>query len=316
MTFSHSNAARLHNGRTLSSIDQPQAQACVDIQQMMPRFQQLVAETVAQVKACPAKPDATFDGYERLLVAIRSATTLEGTLLERGIALIAAINPDLTLVQLERPLPVHETAKAVFRRNDWAKASALRLDSEVATREFYRPDLLIVDGRRQVALVIDVKRSVASYSQRILNDLRSRMMASALVVRDVLERDHDVPPVARADIAIIDSAGDSREEAKAIFTLTDLDWMLRIEGAAAAIIHLRALYGVAIRQLLDERCKAVMLTRPGLQEHGNTDDDSAVDNAPEPSDMTTPAQAKRSMPDSQRQHRRIAVGIASRRAAH
>ena len=282
----------------------------------MPRFEQIVAEIVAQVKACPAKPDVTFDGYERLLVAIRSATTLEGTLLEKGIALIVSANSDLTLVQLERPLPVHETAKAVFRRNDWAKASGLRLDSEVATREFYRPDLLIVDGFRQLALVIDVKRSVASYSQRILNDLRSRMMASALVVRDVLERDHDVPPVARADIAIIDGAGDSRDEAKAIFTLTDLDWMLRIDGAADAIIHLRDLYGLAIRQLLDERCKAVMLTRPSLQSHENTDNRFDAEEAPEPSDLTTLMTGQGTPPCGQRQHRRIAVGIASRRAAH
>lgn len=316
MTFSHSNSARLYNGRTHSSIDQPETQVRVDIQQVMPRFQQLVSETVAQVKACPAKPDATFDGYESLLVAIRSATTLEGTLLERGIALVAAANPDLTLVQLERPLPVHETAKAVFRRNDWAKASALRLDSEVATREFYRPDLLIVDGLRQLALVIDVKRSVASYSQRILNDLRSRMMASALVVRDVLERDHDVPPVARADIAIIDGAGDCRDEAKAIFTLADLDWMTRIDGAAAAITRLRDLYGMAVRQLLDERCKAVMLTRPGLQEHGNADDHSGADDAPETSDLATLMKVQETPPCGQRQHRRIAVGIASRGAAH
>lgn len=310
MTFSLSNSARLHNGCAHSSIDQPETQVGIDIHQIMPRFEQIVAEIVAQVKACPAKPDVTFDGYERLLVAIRSATTLEGTLLEKGIALIVSANSDLTLVQLERPLPVHETAKAVFRRNDWAKASGLRLDSEVATREFYRPDLLIVDGFRQLALVIDVKRSVASYSQRTLNDLRSRMMASALVVRDVLERDHDVPPVARADIAIIDGAGDSRDEARAIFALTDLDWMLRIDGAADAIIRLRDLYGVAIRELLDERCKAVMLTRPGLQSHEDADDTSSS------SDLTISSQVMRATPSAQLPHRRIAVGIASRRAAH
>lgn len=162
---------------------------------------------------------------------------------------------------LERPLPVHETARAVFRRNDWSRASGLRLDSEVATREFYKPDLLIVDAALQLALVIDVKRSVASYKQRTLAELRSRMMAGALVVRDVLERDHDAPPVARADIAIIDGAGDCRDEAKGIFALADLDWMLRIDGAASAITHLRDLYGEKVRAVLDQRCKAIIALR-------------------------------------------------------
>jgi hypothetical protein len=239
--------------------------APIDLETLLPAFGRLVAETVAQVEACPPKPDTTFDGYEALLAAIRSATTLEGMVLEKGIALVAAINPDLVLVPLERPLPVHETAKAVFRRNDWSKASSLRLDSEVATREFYKPDLLIVDAALRLALVIDVKRSVASYKPRALSELRSRMMASALVVRDVLERDHDAPPVASADIAIIDGAGDCRDEAKGIFALADLDWMLRIDGAAAAITRLRGLYGARVRAVLDHRCAAIVA--PRLQRH-------------------------------------------------
>lgn len=230
----------------------------LDLDEVLPAFEQLIGDTLAQIEACPPKSDATFEGYEGLLAAIRSATTLEGVLLERGIELVARINPDLVIVPLDRPLPVHETAKAVFRRNDWSKASGLRLDSEVATREFYKPDLLIVDCVRQLALIIDVKRSVSSYKPRTLAELRSRMMASALVVRDVLERDHDAPPVARADIAIIDGASDCRDEAKGIFALADLDWMLRVEGAADAIIRLRALFGTKVRAVLDRRCEAIV----------------------------------------------------------
>ncbi len=232
--------------------------ASLNVDELLPTFEQLVADTVAQVEACPAKPDATFAGYESLLAAIRSATTLEGMLLEKGVALVAETHPDLTIVTLDRPLPVHETAKALFRRNDWSKAAMLRLDSEVATREFYKPDLLIVSASRQLALVIDVKRSVASYQQRTLNELRSSMMASALVVRDVLERDHDAPPVARADIAIIDGASECRDEKKGVFALADLDWLLRIEGAADAVGRLRSLYGLKVRALLDARCEAIV----------------------------------------------------------
>lgn len=265
MTFRPSSSVRPsaarppHTASTGLGIDG----VTVDVDTLMPAFARLIDGTLAQVEACPSKPDATFDGYEGLLAAVRSATTLEGMLLEKGIALVAALNPDLVLVPLERPLPVHEAAKAVFRRNDWSKASGLRLDSEVVARESYKPDLLIVDATRQLALILDVKRSIASYKPRTLSELRSRMMAGALVVRDVLERDHDAPPVARADIAIIDGAGECRDEAKGIFALNDLDWMLRIDGAAAAITRLRNLYGRKVRAVLDERCRAIV--RPRLK---------------------------------------------------
>lgn len=273
MTIRRSSFARPSAARPLHSAfaDVGTEAAAVDVDSLLPAFARLVDETLAQVLACPPKPDTTFDGYEGLLAAVRSATTLEGMLLEKGIALVAAANPDLVLVPLERPLPVHEAAKAVFRRNDWSKASGLRLDSEVAAREFYKPDLLIVDGTRQLALILDVKRSVASCKPRTLSELRSRMMASALVVRDVLERDHDAPPVARADIAIIDGSGDCRDEARGIFALDDLDWMLRIEGAAAAIGRLRELYGRNVRAVLDERCRAIVRPRlNGRHSHGGS----------------------------------------------
>jgi len=315
--------------------------AKLDVEQLLPAFERLVAETVAQIEACPAKPDPTFKGYESLLAAIRSATTLEGTLLEKGIALVAVANPDLVLVLLERPLPVHETAKAVFRRNDWSRASGLRLDSEVATREFYKPDLLIVDGVRQLALIIDVKRSVASYKPRALAELRSRMMAGALVVRDVLERDHDAPPVARADIAIIDGASECRDEAKGVFALADLDWLLRIEGAASAIGRLRDLYGNKVRAVLDARCEAMVAPRfeqrrttAGMEGRvgrmqGHVDDelatsldradgDARLDADPNEADAECEdGELQRRLPShiaTQNRRPRIAVGIASRGA--
>jgi hypothetical protein len=309
--------------------------ASLDVEQLLPAFEKLVADTVAQVDACPAKPDATFEGYESLLAAIRSATTLEGLLLEKGIALVAGASPDLTVVTLDRPLPVAETAKALFRRNDWSKAAMLRLDSEVATREFYKPDLLIVAGSRQLALIVDVKRSVASYKQRTLTELRSRMMASALMVRDVLERDHDAPPVGRADIAIIDGASECRDETRGVFALADLDWLLRIEGAADAIGRLRSLYGVKVRALLDARCEAIIAPRLAARNRGrgaerkggsvtageipsDVVDASAVDEDVQEDDLEVAEAADPASPAPQpgaasRPRRpRIAVGIASR----
>jgi hypothetical protein len=132
-------------------------------------------------------------------------------------------------------------ARAFLRRNDWGKASALRLASEVHTREFYRPDLLVVDARDHRALILDIKRSVASHKPKALTELRSRMMAAALVTRDWLERECDAPAVERVEIAIIDGSGDPADNENAIFAIADLDRLLGIEGAGEASGALRSL---------------------------------------------------------------------------
>lgn len=234
------------------------ARCKVDLDALLPDLARLVDETITQVETCAVRPDSTFEGFGDLVTAIRSATTLEGTLLERGIARVAACHPALVQINLTRPLPVHDAAKAVCQRNDWQRASGLRLDSEVAARETYRPDLLLVDRSEGRTLILDVKRAVASCKPRDLADLRSRMMAAALVTRDRLERDHDAPPVDHVEIAIIDGSGESRDESRGIFALIDLDWMLRLDGAADAVLTLRGLYATRIRELLARRCRALI----------------------------------------------------------
>ncbi|MCG6114070.1 MAG: hypothetical protein MEQ84_02630 [Mesorhizobium sp.] len=233
------------------------APAHADLARLMPVFERLVDETAAQVIACPAKPDPTFAGFEELLAATRSATTLEGTLLERGIKAICKCRDELVVVPLDAPLPVLLEAKAFLKRNDWAKASALRLASEVHTKEYYRPDLLLVDAIQHRALILDIKRSVTSHKPNVLADLRTRMMAAALVARDWLERECDAPAVERVEIAIIDGSGEPADHERAIFSMSDLDALLGIEGAGEAIVALRRLYGQRIRDILLPRCRKI-----------------------------------------------------------
>jgi len=242
---------------TLGGVKTPSAATSL-LEDLIPDFERIVAETIAQVEACPAKRDPTFEGYEELLAAVRSATSLEGALLKRAIALVVGKNPELSLIHLERPLPVHQAAKVLFLRDDWARASMIRRDTEVVTREYYRPDLLVVDREQQQALLLDIKRTVSSYSPSAIVTLRSRMMAGALAVREVLERKYDAPSVSRASIAIIDAAGDTRSEAEGILGLSDLDWLLRIDGAGHAIKHLRELYGAKICAILQKHCETIM----------------------------------------------------------
>jgi len=241
----------------MDEVDTPSAATSL-LEELISDFERIVADTIAQVEACPAKHDPTFEGYQELLAAVRSATSLEGALLKRAIALVVGKNPKLSLIHLERPLPVHQAAKALFLRSDWAGASMIRRDAEVITREYYRPDLLVVDRAQQHALLLDIKRTVSSYSPSAIVTLRSRMMASALAIREVLARKYDVPSVSRASIAIIDATGDSRSEADGILGLGDLDWLLRIDGAGRAIMHLRELYGAKMRAILQEHCEVIV----------------------------------------------------------
>ena len=245
-----------HGGR-LAAGPASDPSASSQLARLLPIFERLVEETVAQVRACPAKPDPTFEGFEELLAPMRSATTLEGTLLERGIEVVCQTRDDLVVVPLENPLPVLPEARAFLRRNDWSKASALRLASQVHTREFYRPDILVVDASDHRALILDIKRSVASHKPRVLADLRTRMMASALVARDWLERECDAPAVERVEIAIIDGSGDPADHGKAIFAIADLDRLLGIAGAGEAIEALRHLYAGRIREILLPRCRRI-----------------------------------------------------------
>lgn len=247
-----------------------------DLDRLLPVFHRLVDDTVSQVLACPAKPDPAFEGFEELLAPIRSATTLEGSLLERGIKAICACRNDLTIVPLETSLPVLSEAKAFLKRNDWSKASALRLGSEVHTREFYRPDLLVIDAHQHRALILDIKRSVLSHKPKVLLELRTRMMAAALVARDWLERECDAPAVERVEIAIVDGSGEPADHAKAIFSLADLDRLLGIEGAYEAIIMLRRLYGARIREILLERCRAVVRSMAEVLDEGAAESSEIV----------------------------------------
>ena len=277
----------------------------------------LVDQTVERVLACPVKIEPTFEGFGELLSVLRSATTVEGLLIERAIGLAVRACNDLVAVPLERPLPILAAARAFLKRNAWTKAGSLRLDAEVHSTESYRPDHLIVDVRQHRALLLDVKRSVVSYKPGHLSNLRERMMAAALVVRDVLEREHDVPPLERAEIAIIDASGDAVDHAAAIFGTADLDALRGMDGVTEAVEAARQLFGARIRDIVLERCRAVVAKHdlnPG----------SGASRARPNSDAARSAGAALSVVDDAdeagggdtrtafpRHHRRVSVGIAS-----
>jgi hypothetical protein len=228
--------------------------AVADIDALRPDLERLVEQAIDAVSGCSAKSDATFGVWAEIVAAIRSTAFHEGMLLERAIARLASCNPDLSVVPLERPMPVVPAAREVLRRNEGV-LRGLRLSPEVHSRETYAPDLVIVDRKRHAALILDVKRSLLSYEMPRLNELRSKMLAVAMIASDWLTLECRTPPIVDVSVAIIDGSDETIDHERGIWGLSEIDDLLEIEGAGAAMGVLRELFGQRVRALLAERCQ-------------------------------------------------------------
>lgn len=263
-----------------------------DLDLLRPDLERLVAQAVDAVRACSAKPDPTFGSYAELVAAIRSTAFHEGKLLERGVARLALCNPALIVVPQDRPMPIVPAAREFLRRNE-GPLRGIRLSPEVHARESYAPDLVIVDTVRHAALVLDVKRSLASYETRRLNDLRSRMMAAAMIASDWLSLECRTPPVGDVSVAIIDGSDEMADHDRGVWGLSEIGDLLEVNGAGEAMAMLRDLFGREVRSILAERCRAVTMHELGVgRSHGGReamrscpDRHAAVRRTPEEPDL-------------------------------
>lgn len=228
--------------------------AIADLAALRPDLERLVEQAIDAISGCSAKSDATFGVWAEIVAAIRSTAFHEGKLLERAIARLVSCNPDLSVVTLERPMPVVPAAREVLRRNEGV-LRGLRLSPEVHSRETYAPDLVIVDRRRHAALILDVKRSLLSYEMPRLNELRSKMLAVAMIASDWLTLECRTPPIVDVSVAIIDGSDEMIDHERGIWGLSEIDVLLEVEGAGAAMGVLRDLFGQRVRALLAERCR-------------------------------------------------------------
>jgi hypothetical protein len=144
-------------------------------------FARMVDKAIGAILAGDPKPDAVFGAFAPFIAMARSVSYHEGKLLEAGIIRIAACNPDLMVMPQDRPMPIVPAALAFLERNEWSSLEGIRLRSDVHYRATYTPDLIVVNRKRHSALIMDIKRSLASYQERRLNALRNRMMAAALI---------------------------------------------------------------------------------------------------------------------------------------
>jgi hypothetical protein len=228
-------------------------------------FARMVDKAIGAILAGDPKPDAVFGAFAPFIAMARSVSYHEGKLLEAGIIRIAACNPDLMVMPQDRPMPIVPAALAFLERNEWSSLEGIRLRSDVHYRATYTPDLIVVNRKRHSALIMDIKRSLASYQERRLNALRNRMMAAALIGADWLYIECKAPPVSDVGIAIVDGADEASDPDRGTFGLAGIGELLEIAGAGEALAHLRTMFAVRVRAELERQCREALARTQGVR---------------------------------------------------
>lgn len=211
----------------------------VDLEALQLRFDILIGELSAQPFSAGALSNALAGGVNEAAAILRAIPIQEGRLLERGIGIIAGLNPDLVVLTQNLRLPVTKTALELVEKNDPKHFRSLTLDADTGGRKTYKPDLIVVNRKTKLAHVIDVKRSLGSYELSRINDLKSRMLAAALVVPDLLYREHHRLVAEEVRVVILNAENQRSDVAGGVWPLSDLDHLVEVSGAGKALGMLR-----------------------------------------------------------------------------
>jgi len=213
-----------------------------DLTVLSPSLEALVDEIVASGLSRDMFGRALDAGMTEVTAVLRTVPAAEGKLLERGIALIAGRNPDLVVLTQNLRLPVTRAASELVEMNDPALYRSLSLDADSGGRKTYTPDLLIVNRRTDVAHLVDVKRSLGSYELSRIAELKNRMLAAALVVPDLLYKEHRRLRAKEVRVVILNAENQRADIDGGVWPLSHLDHLLEVDGAGEAMAHLRELF--------------------------------------------------------------------------
>ena len=231
----------------------------VDLNALQPRLLVLAEQAATCAFTVPQMMEALGRGLEEAATLMRAVPIQEGRLLEQGIALLAGYNPDLRALTENLRLPVTPAALQLVEMNSETLYRRLTLDADTGGRKGYTPDMLLVHQSKRLAYVVDIKRTLGSYESTRIADLKSRMLASSLVVPDLLYKEHRRMIVDEVRAVIINADGQKIDVDHGIWPLAHLDHLLEIDGAGLAVEWLRAQFAsaiernwrAAIRQLAD-----------------------------------------------------------------
>lgn len=217
---------------------------------------QLIDNAIASIIEGDVVDDEILGHYVQIASLVRAVSFREGKLLEQAVEVLAKANPNLTVLSQSIRLPLVKAALEAVLANDWCQLEQITLDSEAPAKGSYTPDLIIVNRGKHAAFIIDLKRSLASYGDTTrLEELKSKMMATALILPDWLYKSQKRVMVETVGVAIVDGASRPSDHASGIWALDEIDDLLEIDGAATAMMELRRRFGLRVRQVLGEAAR-------------------------------------------------------------
>lgn len=211
--------------------------------------------------------DEILGHYVNIASLVRAVSFREGKLLEHAFERVARANPNVLVLTQSLKLPLVKAALEAVSGNDWSSLDGIKLDCESPAKGSYTPDLIVVNRARHTAYILDLKRSLASYGDTSrLEELKMKMMASAMVLPDWLYKTQKRLMVGTVEVAIVDGASRPSDHATGIWALSEIDDLLEIDGAAACMAELRRRFGVRVQQLLEvEARKAIGVDKRAVE---------------------------------------------------
>jgi len=203
--------------------------------------------------------DEILGHYVNIASLVRAVSFREGKLLEQAVERLAKANPSIIVLTQSLKLPLVKAAMEAVAGNDWSSLDGIKLDCEAPAKGSYTPDLIVVNRARHTAYILDVKRSLASYGDTSrLEELKLKMMASAMVLPDWLYKNQKRLMVDTVEVAIVDGASRPSDHANGVWALSELDDLLEIDGVAACMAELRLRFGIRVQQLLEAEARKAL----------------------------------------------------------
>lgn len=224
------------------------------------QFNAFIKELVEPSMSAEGMAQALSGGIDQLAVLLRSLPSLEGRLIELGIAAVARCNPDLKVLTQNLRLPISPMALQIVEMNDAESFQALTIGTDVTGRKTYTPDFIILNQLTQTAHVVDAKRSVYTYDRARLDELQNRMKAAGLVLPDFLYKEHRRLNVKEVRIVILTADNRRTDQKGGIWHISQLDHLVEVEGAGAAMASLQAEFRSHVEANWKRACEAFALS--------------------------------------------------------